>query len=215
MELAGQVSEELAQFGDRIRMVGPDDRERRLVVVADRVPSRRNSGWKQRWKPAPSRLPDSRSTIGRTTSSTVPGASVERNTTTCELGLVPHRAAEIAGKRENRGQVLAAVRCRRRADADQRDFRATDRVARRRSSRRRDRWPRPPRSGRPCPPRRRASCRPRSASSLVRSMSTPTTRWPSRARQASDTAPTYPRPKMLMFMRRRCLARASRGRGPG
>src|SRR5262245_46325601 len=46
-------------------------------------------------------------------------------------------------------------------------------------------------------------------SSLVCSTSTPITVCPSRARQARDTAPTYPSPKMLMFT---LISRQGRGR---
>jgi hypothetical protein len=40
-------------------------------------------------------------------------------------------------------------------------------------------------------------------STLVRSGSTPITSCPSRARQAADTAPTYPRPNTLIFIARK------------
>ena len=96
------------------------------------MPSRRNSGWKQTWKSVPSCLPDAFSIIGRSTSSTVPGTSVERNTKVCTWSTVGQRRAELARQPQHGGLVLAAVGGRRRADADQRHLAVAQGLRRRR-----------------------------------------------------------------------------------
>src|SRR4051812_30643937 len=118
MELAGQVTEQFAQAGERRLGAGPDDRERRLVIVADRGGFAQEIGLKTDMEAlalllSPLALDDRTQHLFDRTGYQC-GAEHEH----VLFRFRAHRAPEIARKIDDRRLVLATVGRGRRSDAD-------------------------------------------------------------------------------------------------
>ena len=81
-ELAWQMAEDAAQHLRAVVIVRTDYRHRRMIVVVDRRAFAQEFRLKDMLKSRPAFSPEASSIVGLMTSSTVPGLTVERITTT-------------------------------------------------------------------------------------------------------------------------------------
>ena len=102
-------------------VVGADHRERGALKSRIEVPSRRNSGFIDRPKSTPARLPLARSERRTGQRRGSPGQDRAADDDRVALALLPQRLADLRADAFDVTEIEVPVRLRRRADADQGD----------------------------------------------------------------------------------------------